>query len=131
MALSASRGVRERGIPERIKGTPWARWWDGPPGKHHRVVDVVDVDVSAASPAGIHRGDRLSRVWEEKRRGVDPRAARSKAFPHERVARCTGVTGPPSPPRPATAAYACIRAWTSAKRRIYALLENTRALKRS
>ena len=54
--------------PNGLKEAPWARWWQGPPGKRHHVV-------SAASPSVINRGDKLIRVWEEKRRGVDPRAA--------------------------------------------------------
>ena len=103
-------GVYPNGLTE----TPWPRWmardpWATPSCRFLR-----------GCRGAINRGDGLSRVWEEKRRGVDPRAARSKAFPHERVARCTGVTGHPPQLEPATAAYACIRAWTSAKRRIYA-----------
>ena len=83
--------VRERGMrmpPERIKGSPLATMVGGAPAQRHRVG-------SAASPSAINRGDRLSRVWEEKSWGVDPRAVRLWALPHQTAARCARVLVPP------------------------------------
>ena len=72
--------VRERGIPERInRNSLGAMVGPGPLGD---AIVLLCCVVSAAWPAVIVRWDRMNRTWEEKRGGVDARAAGAKAFPH-------------------------------------------------
>ena len=71
--------VRERGIPERINGNSLGVMvGPGPLGNGI----VLLCCVSAASPAALSRWEKMNRTWEEKREGVDPRAAGSKVFPN-------------------------------------------------
>ena len=88
--MSIQLFLSERGgcPPNGLTEAPWARWWEAPRGKRHRVRVVV---VSAVSRAVTNRGDKLSRAWEEKRGEVDPRAATDNALPHD---VCTGPCSP-------------------------------------
>ena len=79
--------VRERGIPERINGNSLdAMVGPGPLG--NAIVLLCCCVVSADCRAVIVRWDLMNGTWDEKRGGVDARAAGVLAFPHQTADGC-------------------------------------------
>ena len=73
---------QREGVPERInRNSLGVMVGPGPLG--NAIVLFCCFVVSAASPAALARWDRMNRTWEEKRGGVDARAAGVKAFPRQ------------------------------------------------
>ena len=81
-ALWSERG----GYPKGLTGTPWARWWDR--GLWATPSCCCCCVVSAACRAVIVRWDLMNGTWDEKRGGVDARAAGVLAFPHQTAEGC-------------------------------------------
>ena len=79
--------VRERGIPERINRNSLAAMM-GPGPLGNAIVLLLCCVASAACRAVIVRWDLMNGTWEEKRGGVDARAAGLKAFPQQTAEGC-------------------------------------------
>ena len=74
------------GYPKGLTETPWARWWDR--GLWATPSCCCCVVVSAACRAVIVRWDLMNGTWDEKRGGVDARAAGVFVFPHQTTDGC-------------------------------------------
>ena len=78
--------VRERGIPERINRNSLGVMVG--PGPLGNAIVLLCCCVSADCRAIIVRWDLMNRTWDEKRGGVDARAAGVLAFPHQTAEGC-------------------------------------------
>ena len=78
--------IRERGIPERInRNSLGAMVGPGPLGN---AIVLLLCCVSADCRAVIVRWDLMNGTWDEKRGGLDARAAGVFAFPHQTADGC-------------------------------------------